>query len=106
MSDLVDVHVPAAPGSLMRSHVIDRPGRFRLARRDCELYSVQILNAGDWARAKCLAGSGRGIWYQPSTFTGSFWLSAGCEEGLIFELFALNCGIFAINWREPDRKVV
>lgn len=106
MTDLIDVYTPAAPGSLMRTAVLDKPGHYRLARRDCELYSVQIINAGDWARARALTGEGRPVWYQPSTFTGSFWLCGGLEGGLIMELDALETVCFAINWRESDRSIV
>lgn len=106
MTDFIDLRAPAAPGSLMRTLVIDKPGLYRLARRDCELYSVQIINAGDWGKAWARTGNGRPIWHQPSTFTGSFWLSAGCEEGLLVELLALNSICFSFNWREPDRLMV
>jgi hypothetical protein len=106
MADLVDVFAPAAPGSLMRMAVLDRPGRYRLARRSCEVYSIQIVSAGDWGKAWARTGTGRPVWHQPSTFTGSFWLSGGCEDGLIMELFALNTIIFEVNWREPDRRLI
>ena len=102
----LDIYTPAAPGSLMRSAVLDRPGIYRLARRDCEIYSIQVLNAGDWSRARIMTGRDRAVWYMPSVFTGSFWLSGGLEDGLIAELSAMNFIILSINWREPDRSIV
>lgn len=103
---MIDIYAPAAPGSLMRCAVLDRPGIYRLARRDCELYSIQIVGAGDWGRARALTGRGRPVFSMPSTFTGSFWLSGGLEDGLIMELFALNYMTFEVNWRETDRRLV
>lgn len=86
-----------------------RPGMFRLARRSCELYSVQIVGGGTWTRIRCLTGAMREVWEQPSAFTGSFWLSAACEDGLIVEVSAMDepsCPNLTINWREPTREVV
>ncbi len=104
--DLIDLRVPAAPGSLMRSVVVSKPGKYRLARRDCELYSVQIVSAGAWGRAKVMNGKGRPLWEQPSTFTGSFWLSAGAEDGIIVHLYSTESPNLTINWREPDLEMV
>ena len=107
MIEPIDIRVPAAPGSLMRSHVVDKIGRFRLCRRDCELYSVQIMNAGAFARATVTDGAGRRVWHQPSTFTGSFWLSGGLEGGLIVEVHSKDMAAhLMINWREKDRDLV
>jgi len=103
----VDVFAPAAPGSLMRTAKVDQVGRFRLARRSCELYSVQIVSGGAWARCRVTNGLGRALWEQPSSFTGSFWLSAGAIGGLIVEVSAIDRGAnLTINWREPDGKIV
>ena len=106
---IVDIMVEAHPRSLMRSARVSRPGVFRLARRDCELYSVQIVGGGTFTRVRMMAGSWRPIWEQPSSFTGSFWLSAGCEDGLLCEIHALDevsSPNLTINWRERDRKTV
>jgi hypothetical protein len=103
----IDVYAPAAPGSLMRAHRIEAPGLWRLARRSCELYSVQIASAGAWGRARVYDATGAGKWYQPSTFTGSFWLGAGCIDGLLVELDARDTApALVINWREPTRDLV
>lgn len=104
-ADMIDIRSPAAPGSLMRSVLIEQPGRYRIARRDCELYSVQIPSCGDFAKMIISTGAGRGIFFMPSVFTGSFWLSAACEDGLIVELFALNTATVQINYRERDRVI-
>lgn len=85
------------------------PGLFRLARRWCELYSVQIVGSGTWSRIRCLDGNLVPKFEQISTFTGSFWLSAGCEGGLIVEVYSkyvADCPNLTINWREKDRGEV
>jgi hypothetical protein len=105
--EVVDEYTPCAPGSLMRSATIDRLGLTRLARRDCEFYSVQIVNSGAWIRARVLTGAGRPLWFQPSTFTGSFVLMAGAEEGLLLEMGGRDRGAtITVNWREPDSRIM
>lgn len=109
MPDLIEVRAPPAPGSLMRAHRVWKPGRYRLARRSCELYSVQIVSSGAWGRFRLWDGRGNKILEQPSTFTGSFFLSAGCFDGLLCEVscFAPSDSTnLTINWREPDLKLV
>lgn len=106
MTEIVDIYTPASPGSLMRTAVLTKPGLYRLARRDAELYSVQITNAGDWGKAWMKTGTGRPVWHQVSTFTGSFWLQAGCEDGIIAELLALHTMCISVNWRERDRRTI
>ncbi len=88
----------------MRSRAITEKGMFRLARRDCELYSVQIIRNA-WGRCRVTNGKMRSLWCQPSLFAGSFWLSAYAEDGLIVENDS-DFGEFLINWREPDVKDV
>ena len=91
----------------MRALKVDRVGRFRLARRTCELYSVQILSGGAWGRIRLTDGHDRELWEQPSTFTGSFWLSAGALGGLIVEVASIDRGAnLTVNWREPDGEIV
>ncbi len=109
MLDIVDIFASPSPSSLMRCARVARPGAFRLARRSCELYSVQIVGGGTWTRIRLLSGSLRPLWEQPSSFTGSFWLSCGSEHGLIVQLSAkdeVSCPNLTINWRESDRRVV
>ena len=102
-----EIFAACAPGSLMRSAVVDDLGLTRFCRRDCELYSVQILSAGAWIRARILTGTGRPIWFQPSTYTGSFVLMAGAEEGLILEQGGRERGgTLMLNWREPDTRII
>lgn len=103
---LRDLFAPAAPGSLMRSILVEGPGRFRIARRNCEIYSVQIPTCGDLAKFRLLDACGETKFFMPTVFTGSFWLSAGCDGGLIAELDALNVVTIVINYREPDQKLV
>lgn len=109
MPNLVDLYAPSAPGSLMRSIAIMRSGVFRLARRDAELYSVQIVSSGSWARARAMHADGSPIWEQPSTFTGSFWLGAAARGALLIEIASSReheaCNL-TINWRERGRDIV
>lgn len=105
--EIADVYTPPAPGSLMRAASITLPGTWRLARRDAELYSVQIVSSGAWGRARVSDGNERALWFQPSTFTGSFWLGAGAEDGLLVELSALDVAAnLTVNWRERDQRVL
>ena len=119
MPDIRDIYTPAAPGSLMRSAQLTRAGLWRLARRDAELYSVQIVSAGSWARARVMSAANNPIWpspyleemlwYQPSTFTGSFWLGAYAAGGIVVEI-ASNlpheaCNL-TIDWRERTQDLV
>lgn len=105
--DVADVKIPAAPGSLMRAAQICHLGLLRISRRDAELYSVQITSSGAWARLRVFDGDGRLIFIQSSTFTGSFWLGAGCRNGIIVSSEAQSVPpTVAINFREKDSKLV
>jgi hypothetical protein len=107
MPDLVDLYAPAAPGSLMRSIKIDKSGRWRVARRSCELVSVMIASAGAWGRFEITDGTGRTLFMQPSTFTGSFMLLAGAEEGLIAHVDSMDYSAgLTLDWREEDEAIV
>lgn len=107
MKAAVDLFAPPAPGSLMRSIRLSQAGLWRLSRRSCELYSVQIVSAGAWGRFACFDGVGREVFMQPSTFTGSFWLSGGCVDGLLVDIDAKDCATnLTINWREADSRVL
>lgn len=105
---IIDIYAPTAPGSLMRSISILRSGLWRISRRPSELYSVQIVSSGAWGRARVLdALDGRPLWFQPSTFTGSFVLGAGAYGGLIVELDAADVAPnLTINWREPTIEMM
>lgn len=99
--------VPAAPGSLMRAAMLDSVGKWRISRRDAELYSVQIVSAGAWARIRVYNGKGRILFPMLSTFPGSFWLSAGAEDGIIVDLESMTMApIVTVNFREQDLEVV
>jgi hypothetical protein len=101
---IVDLYVPPAPGNLMRSKQVQGRGFFRLARRDCEFYSIMIL-CNAWGRARVMDGNGRALWYQPSLFAGSFVLCAGAMGGLIIESTGENAN-FALNWRESNQEII
>jgi hypothetical protein len=103
----VDLYAPCAPGSNMRSLKVDRVGKWRLARRSCELYSVQIVSGGAWGRIRVTDGLDRELFEQPSCFTGSFWLSAGALDGLVVEVASIDHGAnLTINWREENGDIV
>lgn len=109
MREPVDLYAPSAPGSLMRALRVGSNGLFRLSRRPCALYSVQIVSSGVWGRARVMDGDGRKLWEQPSTFTGSFWLGAGSLFGLLVEMSSDNADDAAnltINWTEQDTKMI
>ncbi|HTI81753.1 MAG TPA: hypothetical protein VL614_14995 [Acetobacteraceae bacterium] len=92
----------------MRSIQVVRPGRFRISRRDSELYSVQIVSSGSWARARALDAAGNVLWEQPSTFTGSFWLGGSAPGGIIVEIASdreHEAANLTINWREKGRDI-
>jgi hypothetical protein len=89
----------------MRSAMLNRAGKFRLARRACELYSVEIMNPGAWPRYIIRESSGRIAWYEPSAFTGSFVHGGGMED-LIVEIHASSTPLACINWREETRDIV
>jgi len=93
----------------MRSIRVAKNGIWRLSRRQCSLYSVQIVSSGVWGRARCMDADGRKLWEQPSTFTGSFWLGAGALYGLLVEVASDNpedAANLTINWQEPDEAMV
>lgn len=104
MFEPVDLFVSASPGSLSKCVCLTDAGRFRIARKDAELYSVMIAGAGSWGRIRVEDGVGRALFEQPSTFTGSFVLAAGAESGIVVELAgARGAPNLQINWRElPD----
>lgn len=104
---IVDLYAPTSPGSLMRAICIMKSGVWRISRRASELYSVQIVSSGAWGRARVMDGDGRVLWFQPSTFTGSFWLTAGAYHGLVVELDAAEVAPnLTLNWREQDIRMV
>jgi hypothetical protein len=103
---LIDLHVRAAPGSLMRGINLRRNGLTRVCRRDCELYSVEITCQGSCGYLKLTDGNGVAKFYQPSAFTGSFVLAGHCSDGLIVDMCAETPPTIMINWREQDLQVV
>lgn len=91
----------------MRSCLLWEAGYFRISRRVAELYSVQITSAGAWGHLSIYTGKGRRIFRQLSTFTGSFWLSGGCEDGIVVYLEAVTTApTVMVNFREQDGKLV
>jgi hypothetical protein len=105
---IVDLYAPTAPGSMMRSIIVNRKGLWRIARQAAEIYSVQIISSGTWGRARVMDGDGRPIWYQISTFTGSFWLAAGTYTGVLVELDSAEAAApnLTINFRLQTLEMV
>jgi hypothetical protein len=89
----------------MRSAMIMSAGKFRLSRRPCELYSVEIMNPGAWPRYIIRESTGRMAWYEPSAFTGSFVHGGGMED-LVVEIYSSSTPLACVNWRELDREIV
>lgn len=91
----------------MRAIQLHEVGKFRVSRRDAELYSIQITSAGAWGRIRVYNGCGRLIFNLPSTFPGSFWLSAGMEEGIIVCLDSKTAApTVSVNFREPTLELI
>jgi hypothetical protein len=103
--DITDLEVPPAPGSLMRAVQLDQVGKFRVSRKNAELYSVQITSAGAWGRINVFDGEGRKVFCLPSAFPGSFWLGGGCFGGIIVYLDSMDMApIVTVNFREGSGK--
>jgi hypothetical protein len=101
-----DVYVGTEPGSLMRGFQIDQCGQFRLARRDAELHSVKIITQGSSGFLELADWSGRPLWRQPSSFSGSFILGVYADHGLvIMQDMAIPASVL-VSWREADKDVV
>lgn len=102
---IIDLYAPAAPESGMRCKRIIKDGLFRLSRRDSAVYSVQIISNATWGRARVMNGAGEMLWYQPSVFTGSFWLDGFAKGGILVEVIGASSN-YTINWREKDNQIV
>jgi hypothetical protein len=100
-----DIRTPCIQGSLTRTLRLTEIGEFRISRRAAELYSVIIESSGAWGRVKVTDLDGRMLFYQPSTFTGSFYLMAG-SNGLIVNIQAATPPIITITWREENGEVI
>jgi len=101
-----DMYVGTEPASLMRGCQIDQCGQFRLSRRDCELHSVKVITQGSSGFIELSDWSGRPLWRQPSSFSGSFVLGCFAEHGLvIMQEMAVPASI-AISWREEDELLI
>lgn len=104
---VIDLYVPSARRSLQRSINLCEKGIFRLARRDSMLMSIMIASSGAWGRLRIMNGEGRKLWEMPSSFTGSFYLGAGSDGGLIVELASRDrAPEVTVSWREPDQQMV
>lgn len=106
--DLEDIIVPANPGSLARTVQLGKVGWFRCSRRDAEFYSLLITSAGTWGKLWIYDGTGRCLFFMPSTFTGSFVEMGYAEKGIIVRLLAINGAppVVSVNFREEDLELV
>lgn len=106
--DAIDLYTPALAGANMRSRKISESGLFRLARRTCSLYSIEIKASGSWGRI--LIFDEKELWkfFQPSTFTGSFVLEGCCYDGLYVHSKSGpgTDALLTINWRELDGQLI
>ena len=107
MRTVRDIYTPPTPGTLMRMVSLHKSGLYRLARRDAEFYSILIVGQGAWAKIRVMTGAGRPAFEMPSAFSGSFYLQAGCEDGILVHLHAMEQGDslnVSIQWREQDNN--
>lgn len=102
----IDIYVPACSGSLGRTYQLNKAGVFRVSRRGCVFKSIMIAASGSFGSVVVKTGTGRIIWCQPSTFTGSFVVGGYAEEGLILEAWMESVPFVTISWREPDTEIV
>jgi len=103
-----EIFTAPSPRSLKRIRMFWTSGMFRVARRDCSLYSVEVANCGAWGRLRIFTGTGRIVFDMPSLFTGSFPLEGFCEGGLICHI---ACGpgsdiLMSVTFTEPDTDQV
>lgn len=103
---IVDLRVAPAPGSLMRAVSFRRSGRTRLARRDAELYSVEILCQGSASYLRVTDARGVLLFFQPSAFTGSFVIAGHSPGGLIVDMEGGTPATITVNWREQSMDVI
>ncbi len=101
-SSFIDSTSVPSPGSKMRAKLINTPGLHRISRRDSEWYSIQIQCGGSWGRLEIYDGTGRLIWAQPSTFTGSFVHMGYCEKGIVVANYGAkgSAAVVIVNYRE------
>lgn len=99
---IIDLYGRPVPGSLMQAVSIGKTGTYRIARRDAELYSVQICSAGAWGSAKIFDAEGNDMWFQPSAFTGSFVINGHAVGGLLARIYSNDSFApnLTINFRE------
>lgn len=105
-----EVKAPSAPNSLTRMHVIDAQGTYRLSRRDCELYTVNVIRSGMASRIELYTGDLRGVFSlpagsSPGFCSDSFPLGGFCERGLYVRCSG-GAPLFAVTWREKDLQTV
>ena len=105
-----DIKAPSAPNALTRMHVIDTPGTYRLSRRDCELYAVNIIRSGMASRIGLYTGKLRGVFSLPAGSapgfcSDSFPIGGFCEDGLYVQALG-GMPLFGVIWREKDLQTV
>ncbi len=102
----IDIYTPVSAGSLSRVFQLEQAGVFRLSRRGCVFHSVMIAASGSFGSVFVRTGTGRPLWAQPSTFTGSFVVDGFAEEGLIVEAWMDHRPFVTVSWREADGGMV
>lgn len=107
-----EVRAPSAPNSLTRSHVIDTPGVYHLARRDCELYCVNVIRSGMSSRIRVYDGLFRPLFSLPAGSapgfcSDSFPIGGFCEKGMYVTSHSRSTfPLFGVTWREKDLQLV
>ncbi len=105
---MIDLYAPAAPGTMLRSARIRKRGEYRLSRRECVLVGILILAPESGVSVQIADGDDRIFVDFTNVFTGSFYLGAGCNHGLIVKAHSqmdsdsIN---ITLTWRETDGQV-
>lgn len=86
----------------MHSWSSNKPGLFRLTRKDSVFYCITIMHPGDGGGLHIYDGFRRLVWPMPSAFTGSFVVNGYCQGGIIVDNgYGRSMGSnISINWRE------
>ena len=87
---LIDLYAPAAPGTMLRSARIRRKGLYRLSRRECVLVGTLVLAPESGVSVVIADGDGKEFFDMPNMFTGSFYLGAGCDHGLLVSVHSAH----------------
>lgn len=100
-----DVYRQADKRTGLKSFLIPKCGKYRLARTSGMVHSISLGNVGSFPAVKIYDSVGE-IYLCPQSFmTGSFYMVAGFNDFLILEVFAGKDGLppqLSIHWRNKE----